>query len=171
MTLIKKLNESSHLDFRNTLKDIYEHSPWIPEKAWQYRPFCSLQDLQEKMVQVVKDSTYEQKLALIQEHPNLGTRLEMSSASVKEQKGAGLNQLSEEEYELFSDLNNQYMKKFGFPFIMAVKGRTKDEIYIALKNRVANEEFIEFETALLEIYKIAFFRLEELMIVENEMLL
>lgn len=162
MVTINKLNQSKESDFVEILKDIFEHSPWIPKKALRYSPFSSLEDLHDKMVQIVIDAPYEEKLALIKAHPNLGTRIEMSSSSVKEQIGAGLNQLSPEEYESFSIINKQYMEKFSFPFIMAVKGQTKGEIYSAMKLRVNNEQAVEFEKALSEVYKIALFRLREL---------
>lgn len=163
MVSINKLNESSEEEFVEILKDIFEHSPWIPKKALQYSPFSSVNDLHEKMVQIVIDSPYEEKLALIQAHPNLGTRIEMSKSSVEEQKGAGLSQLTVDEYRNFTEINTQYMKKFGFPFIMAVKGRTKQEIYSTMKNRINNDKQTEFEKALSEIFNIAFFRLKDLL--------
>ncbi len=162
LVALKELNDVNRREFIEVLKDIFEHSPWVPEKAWTYRPFASLNDLHEKMVFVVEEATYEEKLALIQAHPNLGTRLEMSKTSVEEQAGAGLNQLTAEEFVQFSSLNKQYMEKFGFPFIMAVKGRTKIAIYKSMQRRINHHEKEEFETALKEIEKIAYFRLEQL---------
>lgn len=162
LILISELNGMKHSKFIEMLKDIFEHSPWVAEKVWTYRPFASLTDLHEKMVFIVKDATYEEKLALIQAHPNLGARLEMSNASVQEQAGIGLNQLTSEEFNQFSSLNKQYMEKFGFPFIMAVKGQTKTVIYESMQRRSNHHEAEEFETALKEIEKIAYFRLEEL---------
>lgn len=163
MVTINQLNKVSQLQFVQILKDIFEHSPWIPERTWSYRPFSALEDLHEKMVIIVKESTDVEKLDLIQAHPNLGARLEMSTSSVKEQANAGLSQLSPKEYEDFSLLNKQYMDKFGFPFIMAVKGQTKGEIYSSMERRVKHPLKDEFETALSEIEKIALFRLKELL--------
>ncbi len=163
MVTLDRLNEASHLEFVEILKDIFEHSPWIPEKAWVYRPFSSLEDLHKKMVLIVNEATYEEKLALIQAHPNLGARLEMSRSSVQEQAGAGLNQLTPEEFEQFSSLNKRYMKKFGFPFILAVKGQTKSDIYYAMQLRENHSVTEEFEIALKQIDKIAFFRLQDLL--------
>ena len=162
LVTLSELNETVHSKFVEMLKDIFEYSPWVPEKAWTYRPFASLKDLHEKMVLIVKEATYEEKLALIQAHPNLGARLEMSDASVQEQAGIGLNQLTSEEYDQFSSLNKQYMEKFGFPFIMAVKGKSKTVIYESMQLRIKHTESDEFETALKEIEKIAYFRLQEL---------
>lgn len=162
MVTLDELDKVSHDKFVELLKDIFEHSPWVPDKAWTYRPFNSLTDLHEKMVLIVKEATYEEKLGLIQAHPNLGTRLEMSGASEQEQAGVGLNQLTTEEFVQFSALNKQYMDKFGFPFIMAVKGQSKTIIYESMQQRMNHSESEEFETALNEIEKIAYFRLKDL---------
>lgn len=162
MVTINQINEISLSEFTRLLGGIFEHSPWVAEAAGKFRPFPSLPALHERMVQVVEEASLEDQLTLIRSHPNLGTRLEVSPSSKEEQKKAGLNQLSPKEYENFSILNEQYMKKFDFPFIMAVKGKTKDEIYSAMKLRVHHEPSVEFETALLEIYKITLFRLNEL---------
>ncbi|MCM3159892.1 2-oxo-4-hydroxy-4-carboxy-5-ureidoimidazoline decarboxylase [Metabacillus litoralis] len=162
MVSIKQLNEVSHSDFIHLLKDIFEHSPWVPERTWNDRPFSSVGDLHGKMVGRLNEATDEEKLGLIKAHPNLGTRLVMSHSSVQEQANAGLSELTAEEYTHFSLLNRQYMEKFGFPFIMAVKGRTKDEIYSSMEKRISHGVKGEFETALTEIEKIALFRLCEL---------
>jgi len=86
----------------------------------------------------------------------------MTDESVQEQKGAGLDQLSAEEHAEFLDLNKQYTEKFGFPFIIAVKGHNKDSIKAAMKERINNDRDTELNTALKEIYKIARFRLDDL---------
>ncbi|UGB32099.1 2-oxo-4-hydroxy-4-carboxy-5-ureidoimidazoline decarboxylase [Metabacillus sp. B2-18] len=166
MVSIKQLNNVSHSNFIDMLKDIFEHSPWIPERTWDCRPFSTVEDLHGKMIGRVNEASDEEKLRLIHAHPNLGTRLAMSNSSVQEQTNAGLSELTAEEYEHFSLLNKRYMEKFGFPFIMAVKGRTKDEIYSFMEKRISHGEKGEFETALLEIEKIALFRLREL--IQNE---
>jgi 2-oxo-4-hydroxy-4-carboxy-5-ureidoimidazoline decarboxylase len=114
------------------------------------------------MVKIVQTSTYEQKLALINAHPNLGERAAMTLESTQEQKGAGLQNLSPEEYKEIIFLNQQYMKKFGFPFILAVRGKTKQQIFEAMKERIHHSKEHEFNTALSEIYQIALLRLEEL---------
>lgn len=161
MLTIHQLNELEPKPFIHLLGGIFEHSPWIPEKALESRPFSSFNQLYRKMVHVVESSSKEQKLLLIQAHPNLGDRVQMSTDSVNEQKGAGLNELTPEEYGRFISINQQYMNTFGFPFILSVRGKNKHDIYQAMEERVHNEKEIEFETALKEIYKIAFLRLEE----------
>lgn len=143
------------------LGGIFEHSPWIAAEAAVSKPFTSLEELHAAMVAIVKLATNEEKLLLIQKHPNLGEKVEMSRDSNVEQQGAGLKDLTEEEYNRFLALNERYMKKFGFPFILAVKGKGKQDIYKAMETRVNHSQLVEFETALSEIYKIAFFRLQE----------
>ena len=88
-------------------------------------------------------------------------RSEMTDDSIKEQRGAGLKDLTALEYENFLSLNKRYMDKFGFPFILAVRGKNKNEIYEAMETRIHHTEKAEFETALSEIYQIALFRLQE----------
>lgn len=161
MITLRSLNETSNDEFTAMLGGIYEHSPWIAAKAAVSKPFTSLEELHAAMVAIVQYATNEEKLLLIQKHPNLGERVAMSKDSNVEQQGAGLKELTEEEYDRFLALNERYMKKFGFPFILAVKGKDKQDIYKAMETRVNHSQRVEFETALLEIYKIAFFRLQE----------
>lgn len=161
MLTIDRLNEVNQAQFIEILGEIFEHSPWIAEKAANAKPFSSLHHLHQEMVQVVESSSTEQRLALIQAHPNLGDRVEMSDDSIQEQKGAGLKNLTGEEYNNFITMNKNYMDKFGFPFIIAVRGKNKHEIYQAMEVRIHNEKETEFRTALEQIYKIAQLRLEQ----------
>lgn len=155
------LNEISLSEFVEKLKDVFEHSPWVVERAGKLRPFHSREDLYERMVSVVKTASEEEKLNLIQAHPHLGARKTMSSFSQSEQKNVGLNQLSEAEYELLLNMNKEYVQQFGFPFILAVRGKTKDEIFQAMQNRLKNSKEQEFNQALSEIYQIVRFRIED----------
>jgi 2-oxo-4-hydroxy-4-carboxy-5-ureidoimidazoline decarboxylase len=113
------------------------------------------------MVTIVENSSHEEKLTLIKAHPNLGERVAMTTDSTKEQSGAGLQNLTPEEYEQFIALNQLYMEKFGFPFILAVRGKDKHQIYQSMESRIRNSNDNEFQTALAEIYKIAELRLQE----------
>ena len=110
------------------------------------------------MKTIVENASSEEKMALILKHPELGKRIKMSDASVKEQNGAGLDSLTADEFEIFSTLNQTYMEKFKFPFIIAVSGKDKYAILKAMQERVLSEEDQEFKTALQEIYKIASLR-------------
>jgi OHCU decarboxylase len=166
LVTIQDANELSREEFVAKLGWIFEHTPWIADKVWTLRPFPSIQLLHQSMVKLVEKSSKQEKLALIQAHPDLGTKMKITTSSKTEQHQAGLDQLSSKEYERYIALNNKYIKKFGFPFVLAVRGHNKDSIYDAMKRRVKNKEDQEFETALKEIYKISFFRLKE--IVTNE---
>ena len=161
MITINVLNEIALSEFVEQLKDIFEHSPWIVQRAGELRPFRSREDLYERMISVVKIASDEEKLDLIRAHPHLGTRKTMSSFSQSEQKNVGLNQLSETEYELLLNMNKEYVQRFGFPFILAVRGKNKDEMFQAMQNRLKHSKEQEFNQALSEIYQIVRFRIED----------
>lgn len=161
MVTIKELNGMTQEAFTKTLGSIFEHSPWVAENAWDYHPFDSTASLHRTMVDIVETAETGVKLELIRQHPQLGAEDKMSFTSTKEQKGAGLNELSDEEFEQFVRLNEEYVQKFGFPFILAVKGKTKRAVYESLQARLGNERDKEFQTAMNEIYQIAQFRLED----------
>lgn len=159
---LEDLNQMNQQNFTQAIGSIFEHSPWIAEKAWVYRPFNTVYELHEKMVEIVKNASNEKKLQLIRAHPDLARRVKMTQESTEEQKGAGLTDLSEKEQEEFISLNKLYTENFNFPFIMAVQGKNKSEIKEAMQQRVQNNYETEFNKALEEIYKIARFRLDKL---------
>jgi 2-oxo-4-hydroxy-4-carboxy-5-ureidoimidazoline decarboxylase len=140
---------------------IFEDSPWVAKQAWHDRPFASVEALHTVMVQAVETASADQQLALIRAHPDLGARARMSTASSGEQSGAGLDQLTAEEFDLLHRLNSAYREKFGFPFIYAVKGSTRHDILKALEERLAGNPSPERAIALAQIYRIARFRLED----------
>lgn len=158
---IDEINQTNHEEFMVITEGIFEHSPWIAKKVEEAKPFSTLQHLHQEMITIVENSSYEEKLTLIKAHPNLGERVAMTMDSTKEQSGAGLQNLTPEEYEQFISMNQLYMEKFGFPFILAVRGKDKHQIYQSMKSRIRNSNDIEFQTALAEIYKIAGLRLQE----------
>ncbi|MED4403276.1 2-oxo-4-hydroxy-4-carboxy-5-ureidoimidazoline decarboxylase [Metabacillus fastidiosus] len=158
---MKDINNMSQEEFVKELGWIFEHSPWIAERAWGAGPFTSAEQLHESMVNVVEHSSLEEKLGLLRAHPDLATRVHMADASVKEQQGVGLDSLGEEEYEEFLSLNDSYKEKFNFPFILAVKGHNKDSIKEAMKTRLNLDKDAELQEALNQIYKIGQFRLED----------
>lgn len=162
MYTISQVNDTNMEEFMNITSGIFEHSPWVAQKTFSKKPFSSLHDLHQSMVEVVKHTSPELQLTLIKAHPNLGERIAMTDHSTEEQKGAGLQNLSNDEYEKFIKTNQEYMDKFGFPFILAVRGKNKHEIYESMKTRISSSKEIEFETALDEIYKITLLRLEEI---------
>jgi 2-oxo-4-hydroxy-4-carboxy-5-ureidoimidazoline decarboxylase len=148
--------------FVETLGFVFEDSPWVAERAWTKRPFASLKELHAAMTAEVERATHEEQLALLRAHPDLGARARMSEASVGEQAGAGLDRLTPEEFQTLQEFNGAYRQKFGFPFLYAVKGATKHDILIALVLRLDAPPEEEFQQALWEVYRIAWFRLESL---------
>lgn len=147
--------------------DIFEHSPWLADavhRSGLREPQDEAAGLHGAFVDALQASTQDQKLALIRAHPDLAGRLaaaELAPESRSEQASAGLTELDEGERNAFLELNDAYKAKFGFPFIMAVRGRSKDEIRAAFERRLGHEPDQEFDTAIREIERIAYLRLEE----------
>ena len=159
------LNASPKPEFVAALGGIFEHAPWVAEGVWPERPFTSLDSLHRAMCAVVVAAGPEAQLALIRAHPDLAAKAalaKLTAASSREQAGAGLDRLTDEEYRRFHTLNDLYKTRFGFPFILAVKGHTKTSILAAFESRLPNTPELEREGALAEIYRIARFRLEAL---------
>ncbi len=160
MTL-NDLNTFPKERFVDSVGWVFEHSPWVAERAWKRRPFVSFDDLATKMIQEVQAASPNEQLALLKAHPDLGTRAKVSATSAAEQSGAGLDRLSKSEYDQLLRLNTDYKKRFGFPFLFAVKGSDKNAIFEALKRRIKSAPEQEFQVALGHVFRIARFRLEE----------
>lgn len=156
---IATLNLMDQAAFVAALGTIFEHTPTIAEQAWHDRPFTSLSDLHQKMLDRLHALSRAEQLALIRAHPDLGSRAKMADASVQEQAGAGLDQLSPAEYQQFQTLNQAYKQRFGFPFIIAVKNHTKASILQEFDRRLHNSIEAEHDQAIAEISQIAWFRL------------
>jgi len=159
---IEALNALDRARFVETVGWIFEHSPWVTERAWAERPFTNLDALHGAMVDQVEHASAEEQLALLRAHPDLGTRARVSDASASEQAGAGLDQLTPAELKQLLALNKAYRDKFGFPFLFAVKGSSKHDIVNALERRVSSSRNEEFQVALAQVYRIAKFRLESI---------
>jgi len=148
---------------------VYEHSPWIAEAVFDAGP-GTVQDspagLHAAMRAVVDAAPQERQLALLRAHPDLAGRLaiggELTAQSASEQAGVGLDTCSPAEFAQFNRLNDAYKAKFGIPFVLAVKGRKREEILAAFERRLGNDKTTEFRTALDEVHKIARFRLADL---------
>jgi 2-oxo-4-hydroxy-4-carboxy-5-ureidoimidazoline decarboxylase len=156
------LNAVDRDRFVRTLGWIFEDSPWVAERAWTHRPFASVADLHAAMVDVVTNAERGEQLALLRAHPDLGARARMSDASVGEQAGAGLDRLTQAEFDRLQQLNATYREQFGFPFLLAVKGSSKDDVLDALSRRLDADVETEFAEALRQVARIAAFRLQEL---------
>ena len=144
---------------------IYEHSPWVAERvATLATELDDTNQLATIMADCVDNAATDQQLELIRAHPDLAGRAqvagELTADSTFEQASAGLDHCSQDEFERFQLLNTAYWDKFGFPFVMAVRGSDRAEILDAFAARLGNDYDLEFETALTEIHKIARLRLD-----------
>lgn len=165
MTTIRDLNDLSRAEFVARLGGIYEHSPWVAERAFDARPFDGLEGLHATMQAAMLAASRDEQLALIRAHPELLGRLEaaqLTESSRAEQRGAGLDRCTAEQRERMRALNEAYRAKFGFPFIVAVKGLDWAAIIERMEARLPNSPEEEFHAALREIGRIARFRLEAL---------
>jgi N-carbamoyl-L-amino-acid hydrolase len=166
MIALERLNSISAQDFVAALASIFEHSPWVPERVAALRPFASGIALHKAMSAAVLQAEEALQLALIRAHPQLAGRAalrgDVTSASTSEQKGAGLSALTQSQLTLISSLNAQYADRFGFPFVLAVKGHTPDSVIETLAERVSHDAPQEQSVALREICRIAYFRLTDL---------
>ena len=156
---VNELNTLDREAFVAAVGWVFEHSPWVAERAWPSRPFASVDDLHAAMVEVMQAGERDEQLALLRAHPDLGARISMSAASVGEQAGAGLDQLSADARDRLQQLNREYRDKFGFPFLFAVKGSTLPQILAALEERLPRSRQTEFSEALTQVARIARFRL------------
>lgn len=155
----------SHAEFLARFGPVYEASPWVAQGVWPAVEAGSLDDpaqLATAMRAEVDAAPDEMKLALVRAHPELASRTRMAQASVKEQAGAGLDHCSAAEFEAFQRFNSAYNARFGFPFIVAVKGLTRADILNAFEARLANDPATEFAAAIAQIHRIAGFRLADL---------
>ena len=159
-----ELNAASKKDFLEAVGWVYEDSPWVAERAWERRPFGSRAELHASMHDVLNAAPFDEKLALLRAHPDLGVRAKISPASTGEQARAGLDRLTPDEYATLLRLNIEYRSRFGFPFLFAVKGATKSAIFESLAARVGNSYDVEFAEALRQVDRIAGFRLETLIV-------
>ena len=154
-------------EFVNRFGAIYEHSAWVAEEAASVTTeIGDLEKLTDLMADCVDNASTSRQLELIRAHPDLAGKAqvagELTEESTSEQTSAGLDQCSVEEYDRFQMLNTAYHEKFGFPFVMAVKNSSRDEILDAFSDRLENDPATEFETALAEIHKIARLRLRSM---------
>ena len=164
--MINKINKLSESEFTKVFANIFENASWIAEKLYGQKPFSSYEELSLKMINIFETCSKEKKLEILNAHPNLADKTRISSLtpdSKQEQHNAGLDQCTEVEFNEFKKLNDVY-KKFGFPFILAVKGKNKNEILNNFRKRILSGPEIEFNEAVKQVKKIARLRLEDLKI-------
>jgi OHCU decarboxylase len=162
---LAELNALPTHEFVARLAGIFEHSPWVAQRASAQRPFASALHLLEAMRTAVDAATPEEQLALIRAHPKLkgsGRASEgLTESSSREQRGAGLEACPPDDAARLAELNAAYVEKFAMPFILAVRGHTPKSIIAACEQRLANDGALEKRTALHEIGLIAGHRLAD----------
>ena len=162
MSLESNLNKLNKGEFISTFGVIFEKTQWIAEKLFDQKPFKDKDDLINKMTQIYESSSKNEILKILNAHPKLAVEKNLTEHSSKEQSRANLKNCTQKEYDEFKILNNNYEKKFGFPFIIAVKGKDKIEILNNFRQRINNGIELEFIESKKQVKKIALFRLEEL---------
>jgi 2-oxo-4-hydroxy-4-carboxy-5-ureidoimidazoline decarboxylase len=162
---LAELNSLDREAFIARFGGIFEHSPWVAERAYEARPFGSLEQLHASMCAAMYAATQEEKLSLIRAHPDLVGRAALAGTltpdSTREQASAGLDRLTSEEIVLFNQLNTAYRDRFGFPFVICARENKKESILTGFQSRLKNTPEQEVDTALLEIARIARLRLED----------
>ena len=165
---ISRLNLASTADAVALLDGIYEHSPWIAEAALSRRPFADLAHLARALVEATRAGGRDAQLALLRAHPRLAGKAmvagTLTTESTDEQTRSGLTQCTPEEFARLQALNDAYDRRFGWPFILAVRGPTglgltRREIIETFERRVANDPETEFEECLRNVHRIAELRL------------
>ena len=163
MELAKDFNSLSKNEFITKFGSIFEKSEWIASEAFKLKPFKNNEDLKSKMINIYNNCSNEKIIKIFNLHPRLAIEKKLTSFSSKEQLNAKLNSCTKKELEEFEKLNFEYEKKFKFPFIIAVKGKDKDEILENFRIRIKNEYSIEFSEAKIQVKKIASSRLNEIL--------
>jgi 2-oxo-4-hydroxy-4-carboxy-5-ureidoimidazoline decarboxylase len=157
------------MSFTSRFGGVYEHSPWVAETCFDedaHRAATRPSDLAGPFARIVEAAGHDRQMILLRAHPDLAGKLARGGAltadSTSEQASAGLDQCTAEEFEEFTRLNTDYRAKFGFPYILAVRGRHRTEILDNFRARVPNDVATEFREALNQVHQIAKLRLEAL---------
>ena len=159
---IKKINSLDKSEFLSIFGNVFEKSKWISEKVFDKKPFKNLDSFVSEIIDMYENSDNETILEILNLHPELAVEKKLTTDSEVEQSKANLKQCTPEEFNQFKKLNIEYKKKFNFPFIIAVKGKNKNEILNYFRERINNSLEEEFIEAKKQVKKIATFRLEEI---------
>ena len=157
------LSKLDRAGFVARLGHVFEHSPWVAVQAFDAGPFSTTEALHAAMAAVVERGSRDEQLGLLRAHPELGAATRLTDASAAEQGGLGLDRLPGTEARRMGELNAAYRARFGFPFIIAVRGqRDREAIERALRERLANAPEQEFGVALAQVARIARLRLDNI---------
>ena len=162
MNSIDKVNKLSKSDFISIFGNVFEKTEWIAQKSYDLKPYKNFEELFSKIMEIFENTNKENHIKILKAHPDLAVEKKLTKDSKNEQKNASLNECTDEEFAEFKKLNEEYKKKFEFPFIIAVKGKNKEEILNSFRQRITNNINLEFEEAKKQVKKIASFRLSEI---------
>ena len=163
--MINKINKLPKSEFIKVFGNIFESSGWISEELYKLKPFDGFEELSTKILDIFENATKENQIKILRAHPDLANKTKIESLttdSKSEQDSAGLDKCTAEQFVEFKNLNSKYKKKFGFPFVFAVKDKSKLEILANFRKRISCDINIEFEEAKKQVKKIASLRLSEI---------
>ena len=164
MNVIDKVNKMNKSNFISIFGNIFEKTDWIAKKAYTLKPFNNSKELFSKFMEIFENTSTKNHLKILNSHPELAVEKKLTKDSKNEQNSANLNECSDQEFKEFKYLNKKYKKKFKFPFIIAVKGKNKNQILENFKERIKNNYELEFREAKNQVKKIAKIRLQQIKI-------
>ena len=168
---LQEINAYTREKFITVLGGLFEGPPWIVAQSWSARPFASIAQMYQTFCDVMYAAPLEQRIALLQAHPDLVGRAALAGTltpeSTNEQASAGLDALSSTEIATFTQLNKDYRDRFGFPFVICVRENKKASILAGFADRLHHSRPQEIEVALGEVAKICLFRLHDLVVQEE----
>ena len=159
---LKKINTLDKSEFLSIFGNVFEKSKWVSEKVFDKKPFENLESFVSEIIGIYENSDNQTILEILNLHPELAVEKKLTANSEVEQSKANLKECSPEEFNEFKKLKIEYKKIFNFPFIIAVKGKNKNEILNYFRERINNSLEEEFIEAKKQVKKIATFRLEEI---------
>ena len=163
MRTIDNINGLNKSEFLSIFGNVFEKTESVALKVFELKPFKDSDDIVSKMLKIDEEYDRNKILQILNSHPELAIEKKLTNDSKLEQTSANLNECSEEEFEEFKKLNLEYKIKFGFPFIIAVKGKNKNEILVNFRERIQNDLNKEFLEAKNQVKKIASFRLKDIL--------
>ena len=163
MRTIDNINSLNKSEFLSIFGNVFEKTESVALKVFDLKPFKDFDDIVSNMLKIYEEYDRDKILEILNSHPELAIEKKLTTDSKLEQTSANLNECSEEEFKEFRKLNIEYKTKFGFPFIIAVKGKNKNEILVNFRERIKNDLNKEFFEAKNQVKKIASFRLKDIL--------
>lgn len=163
---IQDINQMSDEVYIETFSPLFNHDVWIIEQSSMKRPFIGFEDMLQKILNIIKATDRATQLQLVSSHPDLACKTMrakgIASTSQLEQTQSGLNVCTEDEALRLQTFNKQYKEKFGIPFMLAIKGYNKQDIFVEMAERINNDPETEFQIAMQQYYKVRILRLLDL---------